>query len=50
MFKESIPIYEEVLKTSGFHKKLEYVREEVDKHAKEEKKRRKRKIIWFNLP
>ena len=50
MFKESIPIYEEVLKTSGFHKKLEYVREEVHKHAKEEKKRRKRKIIWFNLP
>ena len=38
MFKESIPIYEEVLKTSGFHKKLEYVREEVDEYGKEEKK------------
>ena len=50
IFKESIPIYEEALKKSGFHEKLEYVREEVDKHGKEEKKRRKRKIIWFNLP
>ena len=47
---ESIPIYEELLKKSGFHKKLEYVREKVDKHGKEEKKRRKRKIIWFNPP
>ena len=50
IFKESIPIYEEALKKSGFHEKLEYVREEVDKHGKEEKKRRKRKIIWFNPP
>ena len=41
IFKESIPIYEEGLKKSGFHEKLEYVREEVDKHGKEEKKRRK---------
>ena len=39
IFKESIPIYEEALKKSGFHEKLEYVREEVDKHGKEEKKR-----------
>ena len=45
IFKESIPIYEEALKKSGFHEKLEYVRGEVDKHGKEEKKRRKRKII-----
>ena len=50
IFKESIPIYEEALKKSGFHEKLENVREEVDKHGKEEKKRRKRKIIWFNPP
>ena len=47
---EQIPIYEEALKKSGFHKKLEYVREEVDKHGKVEKKRRKRKMIWFNPP
>ena len=47
---ESIPIYEELLKKSGFHEKLEYVREKVDKHGKEEKKRRERKIIWFNPP
>ena len=50
IFKESIPIYEEALKKSGFHEKLEYVREEVDKHGKEEKKMRKQKIIWFNPP
>ena len=50
IFKESIPIYEEALKKSGFHEKLEHVREEVDKHGKEEKKRRKRKIIWFSPP
>ena len=48
IFKESIPICEEALKKSEFHEKFEYVREEVDKHGKEEKKRRKRKIIWFN--
>ena len=41
IFKESIPIYEEALKKSGFHEKLEYVRKEVDKHGREKKKRRK---------
>ena len=49
IFKESIRIYEEALKKSGFYEKLEYVRE-VDKHGKEENKRRKRKIIWFSPP
>ena len=41
IFKESIPIYEEALKKSGFHKTLEYVREEEDKHDKKVNKRRK---------
>ena len=50
IFKESTPIYKEALKRSEFHEKREYVREEVDKHGKEEKKRRKRKIICFNPP
>ena len=50
IFKDSTTIYEEALKKSEFHEKFEYVREEVDKHGKEEKKRRKRKIIWFNPP
>ena len=44
MFKESIPIYEEALKKSGFYEKLEYDRE-VDKHGKEENKRWKRKMF-----
>ena len=39
------------MKKVGFHKKLEYVREEVDKHDKEGKKKREKwKIIWFNPP
>lgn len=42
-------MYERVLKKSGFHKKLEYVREVVDTHDKENKKRQA-KNIWFNLP
>ena len=50
IFKESTPIYQGALKKSGFHAKLEYVREEVDKHGKEERKRWKGKIIWFNRP
>ena len=41
IFKESISIHKEALKKSGFHVKLEYIREEEDKHGKEEKKRRK---------
>ena len=40
----------QALKKSGFHENLEYIREEVDKHSKAKKKRRKRKIIWFNPP
>ena len=43
-------MYEEALKKSGLHKKLEYVGEQVDKHDKEKKKKRKEKIIWFNPP
>ena len=39
----------QALKKSGFHENLEYIRE-VDKHSKVEKKRRKRKTIWFNQP
>ena len=40
IFKESIPVYKKALKKSGFHKKLEYVREEEDKHGKVRKKRK----------
>ena len=50
IFKESIAMCEEALKKSGFRENLKYVREEVDKHGKKEKKRRKRKIIWFSPP
>ena len=40
IFKEPIPIYKKALKKSGFHEKLEYVREEEDKHGKVRKKRK----------
>ena len=49
-FKESISIYEEALNKSGFHGKFEFVREEGDKHDKEEKKKWKRKMFLFNPP
>ena len=42
-------MYKKALKKSGFHEKLEYFIEEVDEHDKEEKKRQKRKTIWFNI-
>ena len=38
IFKESIPIYQEAMKKNGFHEKLQYVIEEVDKDDKEGKK------------
>ena len=49
ILKKSIPICDEALKKSGSHEKLEYVREKVEKHGKEDG-RWKRKIMWFNPP
>ena len=40
IFKEPIPIYKKALKKSGFHEKLEHVREEEDKYGKVRKKRK----------
>lgn len=44
VFKEAIPIYEDALAASG------YPREMVFDKRTAKKKRRKRKIIWFNPP
>ena len=44
IFKQSTPLYEEALRKSGFGDKLEYCAEPT------RRRRRKRKIIWFNPP
>jgi len=51
IFNESIGLYEDALKRSGFNEKLEYVeRVSLNQVEKNEKKKRKRKILWFNPP
>ena len=48
IFESSIDLYEKALKESGFNEKLTYHDEQPER--KEEKKKRKRNIIWFNPP
>ena len=49
IFSNSIPIYLEALKKSGFNDKLIYSTKTADCDTSE-KKKRKRKVIWFNPP
>ena len=46
VFKESIQIYQEALKKSGYNHQLTYQKSINNKNK--DTKRRKRKIIWFN--
>ena len=48
-FCNSLPIYSDALKKSGFNDKLTYSTKTAD-YDTSEKKTRKRKFIWFNLP
>ena len=50
IFKDSITIYENALKSSGFNENLTYTTTSVNKKENEEKKKRKRNIIWYNPP
>ena len=50
IFKQSIPIYEKALKDSGFNEKLVYNKENTTSNEQNQKKKRKRKTIWFNPP
>ena len=50
VFNQSVPIYQETLQKSGYTEQLTYVIPENNDVNTEEKKRRKRKIIWFNPP
>ena len=49
IFKESISVYKDALLESGFKKKFTYVNEKEDQRNVE-KRKRKRKVIWFNPP
>ena len=49
IFCNSIPIYSEALQKSGFNDKLIYSTKAADCDTSE-KKKRKRKVIWFNPP
>ena len=44
IFKQTAPMYEAALRKSGFNEKLEYCAEQP------RRRRRKRKVIWFNPP
>ena len=53
VFNSVIPVYEQALRNSGFTESLQYVQSEsqpVNREEKQEKRNRKRKIIWFNPP
>ena len=50
LFNKSIKIYNKALKESGFTDELKYLPNEVQQLENNERRKRKRKIIWFNLP
>ena len=51
IFTKSIPMYQHALQKSGFTEQIKYItRDNNRENNTEEKKRCKRKIIWFNPP
>jgi hypothetical protein len=53
IFKNSAPLYEDALKSSGYNIKLNFVQNDTtpnNVNNNEEDTRRKRKIIWYNPP
>ena len=51
VFKQAVPIYEEALKTSGFHEKLSFINSsEGSNNQQGNNRNRRRKIIWYNPP
>ena len=50
LFNKSIKIYNKALKESGFTDELKYLPNEVQQLENNERRKRKRKIIWFNPP
>ena len=49
LFKNIQP-YREALKKSGFQHELTYIEPKISEERNNEKRQRKQKIIWFNLP
>ena len=49
VFSESIPIYSDALRKSGFHDSITFIPKTPNSETNK-KKTRKRKIIWFNPP
>ena len=50
IFNKSIKIYSKALKESGFTDELKYLPTEVQQHGNNDRRKRQRKIIWFNPP
>ena len=50
IFYSAIPTYTEALKRSGFNETLSFQKPDVPTNNTNQKKKRKRKIIWFNPP
>ena len=50
VFLNNIQPYREALKKSGFRDQLTYVEPKISEERNNEKRKRKRKIIWFNPP
>ena len=50
VFLNNIPPYREALKNSGFRDGLTYVEPKISEERNNEKRKRKRKIIWVNPP
>ena len=50
IFNKSIKIYSKALKESGFTVELKYLPNEVQELGNKNRRKRKRKIIWFNPP
>ena len=51
MFDKTVHVYEKALKNSGFNEKISYIeKDEPSEQHRNNKKKRKRNIIWFNPP
>ena len=51
MFDKTVHVYEKPLKNSGFNEKISYIeKDEPSEQHRNNKKKRKHNIIWFNPP
>ena len=51
MLDKTVDVYEKALKNSGFNEKISYIeKHEPSEQHRNNKKKRKRNVIWFNPP